>query len=55
MTPTNQLSTHKVIANGNQTRSPANMYFLIFMDDKRFNGKHKTAHTRSPKLQAYPF
>jgi hypothetical protein len=25
------------------------------MDDKRFNGKHKTAHTRSPKLQAYPF
>ena len=31
MAPTNQLSTHKVMANGSQTSSPANMYFLIFM------------------------
>ena len=37
MAPTNQLSTHKVMANGSQTSKPANMYFLIFMAMKNKN------------------
>jgi hypothetical protein len=37
MAPTNQLSTHKVMANGSHTSNPANMYFLMFMVIKNKN------------------
>ena len=37
MAPTNQLSTHSVMASGSQTSKPANMYFLIFMSGNHLN------------------
>ena len=49
MAPTNQLSTHKVMAKGNQTKSPAKMYLRRFMFS--FSDKRRKAHNRQRWLK----